>query len=131
MALNAAPLKTILVVDDDAEVRNVITQILSEAGRFILSAANGYEAVRALTEHHVDLLVTDVRMPGINGFELARQAKLLQPELQVIYLSGYVAEAERKAGRTFGLLLYKPIRRHDLLSEIKQALGLSAAHRDG
>lgn len=53
----------------------------------VLTASTGYEALRVLVERWLDLLITDVVMPGISGFELARQAKLMRPHLHVIYLS--------------------------------------------
>jgi CheY-like chemotaxis protein len=79
----------ILLADDDPDVRETLEAILAEPGYTVLTASDGYEAVRLLAEHWINLLITDVRMPGINGFELARQAKLMRPQIQVIYFSGF------------------------------------------
>jgi CheY-like chemotaxis protein len=65
--------RTILLVEDEAETRAVIAAALDD-DYTVLQAETGYEAVGVLTENWVDLLLTDVRMPGIDGFELARQA---------------------------------------------------------
>ncbi len=67
-------LHTILLTDDEPDLREVVAETLVEAGYAVLTAADGYDAVRVLSENWVNLLITDVTMPGIDGFELARQA---------------------------------------------------------
>src|SRR6476646_5439891 len=121
------PLKTILIVDDDLDLREIVVAILSEPGHTVLTAADGYEALRVLVERAVDLLITDLKMPGISGFELARQAKLMRPHLHVIYVTGHDSAAVRTEGRTYGRVLRKPVRANDLLVEVTQALGLPPA----
>jgi CheY-like chemotaxis protein len=111
---------TILVVDDDAAMRSVLVEALSAPGCSVLTASGGGEALALLAKHDVNLLITDVRMPGIHGFELARQAKLMRPDLSVIYLSGYYDEAEMHSGPVFGRIMRKPFPLTDLLSEIKR-----------
>src|SRR5260221_10205670 len=66
------------------ELRQVLVAILAEPGHTVLTASNGYEALGIPVERVVDLLITDVRMPGISGFEFARQATLMRPYLHVI-----------------------------------------------
>ena len=87
----------------------------------MLVARDGYEAIRLLVEHHVDLLFTDVVMPGISGFELARQAKLIRRNLSVLYATGFADQAKGK-GIRYGKILEKPIRADEILAEISQAL---------
>ncbi len=114
---------TILLVDDEPEIREVVSTALADERYHVLTASDGYEAVRLLWEHWVDLLITDVRMPGsVNGFQLAQQAKLMRPNLHVLYISGYYATADRNAGPTYGPLLEKPVRPDDLLREIQREL---------
>jgi DNA-binding response OmpR family regulator len=115
-------LKTVLVVDDDPELREALCSILSEPGYTVLSASNGYEALGVLVERVVDLLITDVRMPGLSGFEFARQAKLMRPYLHIIYLSGHDSDAERYVGPTYGRLIRKPVRADELLHEVEHEL---------
>jgi DNA-binding response OmpR family regulator len=120
------PLRTILLVDDDLELRDVVVAILTEPGYTVLTASDGYEALRTLVDRSVDLLITDVKMPGISGFELARQAKLMRPNLHVIYLSGQASGLDRK-GPTYGVLVHKPLRAGELLEIIEREMGVGAA----
>jgi CheY-like chemotaxis protein len=113
---------TILVADDDPDLREMIVATLVEAGYAVLTAADGYDAVRVLADNWVNLLITDVAMLGIDGFELARQAKVMRPNIQVIYLSGYSADGAKGAGPTYGPVLQKPMRMGDLLDEVSRQL---------
>jgi CheY-like chemotaxis protein len=84
---------TILVVDDEAEVRNIAMAVLEDLGYETIAATSGACALRILaTTHgrHVDVLFSDIMMPGMNGFELAQQAKALRPDLKIILTSGYI-----------------------------------------
>jgi CheY-like chemotaxis protein len=116
--------KNILVVDDDPELRQVLVNTLTYVDHIVLAAADGFEAIRILTEHHIDLLIADVRMPGIDGFELARQAKVMRPLLHVIYISGYDFDKEKRAGRILGPILPKPLRSDDLRFRVRYELSL-------
>lgn len=111
---------TVLFTEDDTLVRDAITELLRQHGFRALVAQDGHEAIQLLMANPVDLLLTDIVMPGINGFELARQAKLLRPGLRVLYITGH-AEQER-CGMRYGKLLLKPLRAGEILAEICQAL---------
>jgi CheY-like chemotaxis protein len=119
------PLRTILLVDDDLELRDVVVAILAEPGYTVLAASDGYEALRILVDRSVDLMITDIKMPGISGFELARQAKLMRPNLHVIYLSGQASGPDRQ-GPIYGVLIRKPVRAGDLLEVIEREMGIGA-----
>jgi DNA-binding response OmpR family regulator len=118
------PLRTILLVDDDLELRDVVVAILAEPGYTVLTASDGYEALRILVDRSVDLMITDVKMPGISGFELARQAKLMRPNLHVIYVSGQASGVDRK-GPTYGVLMHKPVRARELLDVIEREMAMA------
>src|SRR4051794_14584314 len=111
-------LHTILVVDDDTELRNILRCVLEDADHVVLTAEDGYEAVRLLADRHVDLMLTDLRMPGLTGFDLGRQAKVLRPNLHIMYLSGYPSEMEKGTEPTHGVLLEKPVRPVELLNAV-------------
>ncbi|MGA2716696.1 MAG: response regulator [Bryobacteraceae bacterium] len=110
---------TILVVDDEAETR-ILTQIfLESAGYTVIGAPDGIEALKLYERHRsgVALLLTDVNMPHMNGFELADRLLLLRPDLPVLFMSG----ASHDADRGFGCVP-KPFRREELLIHVRKAL---------
>ncbi len=115
-------LYTILVVDDDPALVELLVRVLEEPGYYVTTATNGYEAVRILGDRHVDLMITDVRMPGLSGFELAAQARLIQPHLHIIYISGYYTDLREGTLPTYGHLLSKPVRPDALLATIRQEI---------
>ncbi len=123
--------KTILVVEDEAPVRHLVTNALQRTGYRVLIAEDAGAALAALHDHGapIDLLLTDVIMPGRNGRELAREAQRLQPGLPVLFMSGY-------ADRTFGpdgprgygeAFLQKPFALDVLLTRIRQMLAREEA----
>ncbi len=85
--MGRAHLETILFVDDDPELRAIAATALAAPGRAILTASDGYEAIRILADHWVSLLITDIKMPDINGFELARQARVMRPNINGAHCS--------------------------------------------
>jgi CheY-like chemotaxis protein len=86
------PEKTILVVDDDRQVREVALAVIEAAGYRVIEAVSGEDAHRFLVAHpdlRIDVLFTDVVMPGrLDGIDLAHAARLLRPGLQVLFASG-------------------------------------------
>jgi CheY-like chemotaxis protein len=103
---------TILIADDDPILREVVTNILQEPGFLVASAADGYEAIRILADRHVDLIIADVRMPGLDGLQLCLQAKVMRPRLHVIYITGFAESAKQVRN---GRVLQKPIRAAELI----------------
>jgi CheY-like chemotaxis protein len=117
---------TILVVDDEDEVRKVARDLLVEWGHIVLEATDGPEALRLCEEHHgpIDLLLTDVVMPGMTGVELGRRVTRLRPNSRTLYMSGYVdTEMVRAAIRDVGGdFLAKPFARDALLAKVEAVL---------
>ncbi|RKH22809.1 response regulator [Corallococcus praedator] len=118
--------ETILVVEDDPAVRGTVVEVLTELGYRVLKASDGQSALAVIQSGlPVDLLFTDVVMPGpVRSPELARQAKALLPELEVLFTSGYTENAIVHGGRLDpGVsLLSKPYRREDLARKIRAML---------
>jgi CheY-like chemotaxis protein len=86
-----SPDRTVLVVDDDDDVRELAVSMFEMLGVIPLAAADGPEALRILAAHpEVRVLFSDVRMPGMNGVELAAEAQRRWPHLRVVLTSGYV-----------------------------------------
>ena len=111
--------KTILVVDDDPGVLDYASNVLEDSGYRVLAAPDGATALILLRDNpQVDLLFTDLVMPGLDGIEVARRANRENPALKVLYTSGYAADA-LPAGR----LLKKPYQPHQLAGEIAEILG--------
>jgi CheY-like chemotaxis protein len=108
----------ILVVDDDLEVREILAETLVELGYGVVQAASGEEALPILRERSdIDLLISDVRMPGMSGLELAEQAQARVPGLKVILISGYFLP-QPIAVR----FLKKPFHMHELASAVRAEL---------
>jgi DNA-binding NtrC family response regulator len=121
---------TILVVDDDDDVRALAVAILHDAGYRPIPATNGDAAMMMMQSGlTVDLLFTDIVMPGdLDGFSLAYEAKLLHPDIKVLYTTGFAEISAGKLGRYVeGPMLKKPYRPATLASEVMRALG--EAHR--
>jgi CheY-like chemotaxis protein len=117
---------TILAVDDDEDVRALIRDVLSPAGFRVLEAESGEAALHVLeTGETVDLIVTDIVMPGINGMALARHARRLRPGMRVLFASGYWSHiVTAPAPREF---VHKPYRPGQLLARVKRSLAEPAA----
>lgn len=118
---------TILVVEDDADIRDAVIETLQSNGYRVLSAPDGVEALSALgSEPSIDLMFSDVVMPhGMSGLELVREAKRLKPDLRVMLTSGYSSQAI--AGDLDLPLIKKPYRFSELIRRIGEALGRSSS----
>lgn len=119
--------ETILVVEDEADVRNIAVRFLAAVGYHVLSAASAKEAVDVLlARQDVDLLFSDMVLgSGMNGEELAREARRIRPGLAVLLTSGYrgrAAEQRDESDAEAFELLRKPYRRDQLLGAIRRVL---------
>lgn len=118
--------ETILLVEDQPELRKLARMILTSQGYKVLEAANGGEALFHSERHTgpIHLMLTDVIMPGMNGRELAQRLKPLRPEMKVLYMSGYTVSAiihngVLEAGIDY---LQKPISPDDLVVKVREVL---------
>jgi two-component system, cell cycle sensor histidine kinase and response regulator CckA len=112
---------TILVADDESALRHAIVEILRTSGYKVLEAETSTEALELARQHQgqLDILLTDIVMPGLRGPELARRVAKAHPEVQIVYMSGYaegLPEAQLPANATF---LQKPFRFATLLQQLK------------
>ncbi|WP_207458228.1 response regulator [Azospirillum sp. SYSU D00513] len=125
--------ETVLVVDDDHDVRRVTVQTLHELGYRTLEAATGPDALTVIrTAPRVDLLFSDIVMPGgMDGRDLAREAVRLQPHLRVLFASGYANGGPATGGAGDGAdlssieMLLKPYRDHELARALRRTLDLA------
>jgi len=121
---------TILVVDDDAAVLVLIQNILRAADYRVLLAAERADAVRLARQKyiHIDLVLLDVRIPGVSGTELADEILSSRPDTQVLWMSGFVDDEFIRVKMLDGYAGYlsKPLRRDGLLLAVQQAIEPSA-----
>jgi signal transduction histidine kinase len=123
---NNAAKENILITEDEEKVLSVLSRAIGSAGYNVYIASNAEEALRVFNEAkvHIDLLVTDIMMPGLNGKELADSAVKINPNLKVIYISGYSDNALFKEGVIAPdiALLRKPFLPEKLIDEIRKIL---------
>ncbi|MBK5301256.1 MULTISPECIES: response regulator [Gammaproteobacteria] len=112
---------TILVVEDDAIVRTLIVDVLEELQFRVLEADGSEQALEFLNDEdqYIDLLMTDVGLPVMDGRELAKQARMLRPELPILFASGYAESIEVPDGM---YLIGKPFSIDQLRDKVKGIL---------
>jgi signal transduction histidine kinase len=117
--------ESILVVDDDPDVRQIMFGVLSDLGYDVKEAENGDDALRMLRDFRPDLLVLDFGMPGANGAEVAADARKRNGNLRILFVSGYsdTSAIEKAVGKA--ALLKKPFRPVELAAAVRSALDLS------
>jgi two-component system cell cycle sensor histidine kinase/response regulator CckA len=115
--------ETILLVEDEGQVRVLARDILSGAGYNVLDAPNAAEAMRVSERHAgpIHLLVSDVVMPNVSGRELARRLAVMRPRMRVLYMSGYTDDAVGIFDPAIAFL-QKPITPDTLLRKIRETL---------
>ncbi|MDO8426505.1 MAG: response regulator [Deltaproteobacteria bacterium] len=118
--------KKILVVDDCETTRKLLSYIIRDKGYKIIGASNGIEALEVMAANPVDLVVTDLNMPQMNGFELCRSLREQAEyrELPIIMITTESGEADKRMGMEAGVTTYlsKPISPQRLLYEIEKLL---------
>jgi DNA-binding NtrC family response regulator len=105
-----APRK-VLVVDDDPVVRKSFDRVLTGKGYAVITAENGQQALRKLSEERYDAVYTDIRMPGMSGLEVAEEVKARRPWTPVVIITGYGSEAAEMRAKAAGVssFLHKPL----------------------
>lgn len=118
------PMQRILLAEDDDSMRGFLERALGRAGYDVAAFANGAEAYERLTREPFTLLLTDIVMPRMDGIELARRASELDPDLKIMFITGFAAvvlnnaDAAPKDAR----VLSKPFHLKDLVREVERLL---------
>jgi CheY-like chemotaxis protein len=121
----------LIVVEDDDGVRVLVEELLLDRGYNVITAQNGAEGLdRIQSEPRLTLVITDIRMPGIDGWELARRAREMRADIKVLYITGYPGE-QRPNDVPPGPLLRKPWRAGEFYNCIEQLIGPDNAHGMG
>jgi len=126
------PVYRILVVDDEPQIRKLISAILMRFGYTVVAAGDGAEAWQALTFGSFDLVVTDNQMPGVSGVELLRKMRDAGRNLPVVMATGVIPkdEFEREPGLKPAAILVKPFTKAELLKTVVDVLGATYGVRD-
>ncbi len=117
--------EAVLVVEDDVTVRSLVLEVLNELGYLAIEAADGPAGLRVLqSPRRIDLLVTDVGLPGMNGRQLAEQGRIERPDLKVLFITGYAENAAFGAGHLEAgmTMMTKPFAVDDLATRIRAIL---------
>jgi two-component system cell cycle response regulator CpdR len=118
------PLTRILLAEDDDSMRAFLERALTRAGHEVVAFDNGAEALERLTQEPFTLLLTDIVMPRMDGIELARRASELDPELKIMFITGFAAVTLNAdlGGARDASVLSKPFHLKDLVREVDQLL---------
>jgi len=114
----------ILIVEDDEAMREFLCQAISRSGYYVEAVPDGTEALRRIEESYFDLLLTDIRMPGLDGLELVRLARRRYPNLGVLLVTAYVQDALGASdfdGAAVGVLS-KPFNLSELIDRVETCL---------
>ena len=114
----------VLVAEDEETIRSLLGEVLTRSGYKVFAAPNGDEAIRLLKQHlgEIDLLLTDVVMPGMSGPDLARAAARLSPNLRVLYTSGHASEPDEAFEDPDVAFIGKPFSPAELVSKVRDVL---------
>ena len=121
---SSLPLRRILLAEDDDSMRGFLERALTRAGYDVVSFANGADAFQRIKEEPFTLLLTDIVMPKMDGIELARHASELDPELKIMFITGFAAVTLESGAETpsDARVLSKPFHLKDLVNEVEQLL---------
>jgi len=118
--------ETILVVEDDPQILDLVTHILKSEGYSVLSAGSGEEGLHIGTQYgrKIHMLLTDIVMPRISGGELASQLRLYRPHIQVLFMSGYTKYTKAAHGTLQSAedFIWKPFSSSDLTLKVREML---------
>jgi CheY-like chemotaxis protein len=117
----------ILLVDDDEQFRNMLSETLRDAGYEVLEARDGAEGLKSYHEHGTDLIITDLIMPEKEGLETIQEFRRIDPEIKIIAMSGGGRHGPYdylKIAKSFGArqVLAKPFSRQEILNAVEQVL---------
>ena len=117
-------LETVLIVDDDPMILSFIKEEIAQYGYKPILANNAEEALALAEEERIDLLLTDIMMPGINGVDLAKQFAVFNPEIKILFMSGFVCPSIAHQGipESEYAFVQKPFAPNVLVKKIRKVL---------
>jgi two-component system OmpR family response regulator len=122
----------ILLVDDEVAFANNIAKLISKRGYEVMTVYNGESAIKAVEESEFDVIVLDLKMPGLDGMATLKQIKKRQPQVEVIILTGHGSMDSGIDGIQLGAFdfIMKPVRFDDLHESIRQAFQRKIVHQE-
>jgi len=125
--------KRILLVDDEENTRIALSRLLTREGYIVDTVANGFEALNHLREHDVNLIVTDINMPEMDGIEFLRELNRSFPESNVIMITAYGGVESYIEAINLGAFEYinKPVKIEELKSVLERVLSTKNCHIKG
>lgn len=119
-----ASMKSILIVDDEVDIANSIQYVLKQEGYSILLAHDGLQAMQVVENQHPDLIILDVMMPGIDGYEVCRRVRASGKKTPILMLTARTSEVDAVVGLELGANDYinKPVRLRELVARVKANL---------
>jgi len=116
--------RKVLVVDDDSVVGHSINRVLTGQGYQVREAVSGMEALEELGHQRYDMVFTDIRMPGMDGLDMAARMKTSYPEMPVVVITGYGTEASEKQAKDLGVagFLRKPLSPDTIIENAERVL---------
>ncbi|MBQ9817578.1 MAG: response regulator [Proteobacteria bacterium] len=114
----------LLVVDDDLDMLRNLALMLSLEGYYVMTASSGIDASVFIAEHKFDVVITDLRMPIVDGYEIVRRTKAIRPETSIIVTSRYLDDDTRKWMQSEGVVgLEKPYNVHQISAMLREFTG--------
>lgn len=116
--------RSILVVEDEDNLRTILSDILRNAGYEIKTASNGEEAITLLKKHQFDLTFLDIQMPQVNGIQVLKYIRQYSPATKAIMLTGYADLKHAMEAKEFGAMDFigKPYKLEEIMSTVERAL---------
>jgi two-component system cell cycle response regulator CpdR len=123
-AVTSRSMPKILLAEDDTDMRRFLVKALQTAGFDVISYDNGMSAYQRLREEPFELLLTDIVMPEMDGIELARRATELDPDIKIMFITGFAAVALNadSAAPKNAKVLSKPVHLRELVNEVQKLL---------
>lgn len=119
--------KKVLIVDDERQIVEVIAEYLEFEGYDSCTALNGEEGLRQMEEQHPDLVITDMRMPGMDGYEFCRRVRRAY-DVPIIMLTGTIQTLKDTPGANLvDVFMTKPVQLPDLLAQVESVLGCGSS----
>lgn len=127
-----SPTTRVLLVEDETPIRNLIFEILKNEGYKSIAFPNGLEGLQWVQTHPepIDLVITDIQLPGMSGKELADRICLMRPQTKILFLSGYSSFSVKDlnpCSNTDRHFLAKPFKLSELLAEVNRLIGQKTA----